>query len=52
MIVNNTEKSMKQRDIHIRPLISATHRGSYANCLNTDKYNSMTGLNTDIYGNF
>ena len=33
-----------------RPLISATHRGSYADCLNTDKYMEVTALNTVIYG--
>ena len=34
------------------PLISASHRGAYADCLNTDKYIQATALNTVIYGNF
>ena len=45
-----TEKSMKQRGSINRPLISATHRGSYANSKNTDKYMEVTALNTVIYG--
>ena len=45
-----TGKSMKQRGIHTWPLISASHRGAYADCLNTDKYKEVTALNTVIYG--
>ena len=45
-------KSMKQRDTSRWPLISASHRGAYADCLNTDKYIQATALNTVIYGNF
>ena len=45
-------KSMKQRGPHRWPLISASHRGAYADCLNTDKYIQATALNTVIYGNF
>jgi len=44
--------SMKQRGNQRWPLISATHRGSYAGIKNTDKYNSLSGLNTALYGNF
>ena len=39
-------------DTHWWPQRSATHGGAYAVSLNTDKYNSVTGLNTVIYGNF
>jgi len=46
----NTGKSMNIRGSINRSLISATHRGAYANCLNTDKYREVTALNTVIYG--
>ncbi len=49
---NIHNKSMNIRGFNDRPLISATHRGPYAGVKNTDKYNSLTGLNTVIYGNF
>jgi len=45
-----TKEAMNIRGIHTWPLISATHRGSYADCLNTDKYMEVTALNTVIYG--
>ena len=45
-----TKRSMNIRGIHTWPLISATHRGSYANIKNTDKYKEVTALNTVIYG--
>jgi len=45
-----TKRSMNIRGSINRPLISATHRGSYADCLNTDKYMEVTALNTVIYG--
>ena len=43
-------KSMKLEDTQRWPLISASHRGAYADCLNTDKYIQATALNTVIYG--
>jgi len=45
-----TKEAMNIRGSINRPLISATHRGSYADCLNTDKYREVTALNTVIYG--
>ena len=47
---NIHNKSMNIRGIHTWPLISASHRGAYADCLNTDKYKEVTALNTVIYG--
>ena len=47
---NIHNKSMKQRGIQRWPLISASHRGAYANSKNTDKYKEVTALNTVIYG--
>ena len=47
-----TNKSMKQRGYQRWPQRSATHGGAYAASLNTDKYNSVSGLNTALYGNF
>jgi hypothetical protein len=44
-----TKEAMNIRVPNNRPLISATHRGSYADCLNTDKYREVTALNTVIY---
>ena len=41
---------MNIRGINDRTLISATHRGAYADCLNTDKYKQVTALNTATYG--
>ena len=43
---------MKQRGYQRWPQRSATHGGAYAASLNTDKYNSVSGLNTALYGNF
>ena len=45
-------KLMKLTTTQRWPLISASHRGAYADCLNTDKYIQATALNTVIYGNF
>jgi len=37
---------------NVRPGLVLRTADAYADCLNTDKYNSMTGLNMVIYGNF
>ena len=37
---------------NVRPGLVLRTADAYADCLNADKYNSMTGLNTVIYGNF
>lgn len=49
---NIHNKSMNMSGPRIWPQRSATHGGAYADIKNTDKYNSLTGLNTVIYGNF
>ena len=46
-----TGKSMKQRESNRWPKSVLRTAAAYADCLNTDKYNSLTGLNTVIYGN-
>jgi len=53
---NIHNKSMKQRgiqrDIQRWPKVVLRTAAAYADSKNTDKYNSLTGLNTVIYGNF
>ena len=44
------ERSMKD-NIQRWPRVVLRTADAYAGQLNTDKYNSMTGLNTVIYGN-
>ena len=40
------------KNYKVRPGLVLRTADAYADCLNTDKYNSLTGLNTVIYGNF
>ena len=42
----------QHKGFHRWPNGVLTHGGAYAASLNTDKYNSVSGLNTALYGNF
>jgi len=52
MIEQTLNKSMKQKGPNRWPRLVLRTADAYAGCLNTDKYNSLSALNTDIYGNF